>query len=476
MKNKNHNIKNCEKCESTELFQDDFFGSFPILDNPNIRVNLTTIDRNNSIIFLLVSTAFFLILIFAFWNSFWINFVIERYIAKPLREIANRLKNDEPLDGVENIIEEIGLLLNRIKTWREERKSIEIGKIARLLAHDIRSPLMALESMADRFGNKNKNAKDLHKIIERISDIANSFLNLSKSKDSDLLANAKDISELSVNLLFPLIDRVVAEKRAQLKKSKIIIKFDVSANARFACVRVNGSSFMRVISNVLDNAIEALCGNNGKINIELSVANNILQLEIVDNGCGIAKDNLKHIFDEGFTRDKAAGNGLGLFYARNVIASLDGNISAFSKVGVGTSIKIDLPLVTIAPWLTDNCVVQESICLIDDERDALIIFKKLLKSKKLDDVPIHYFERPENFLKNKDEFRVATIFIDNYFKNSFLSGVDIVSKLTERSRVYLVTNDYDSSELINNVLRLGIKMIPKPCLAQVKIKKVYSEE
>jgi signal transduction histidine kinase len=64
---------------------------------------------------------------------------------------------------------------------------------------------------------------------------------------------------------------------------------------------------------------------------------------ITDRGVGIAPDDMAHIFDPYFTT-RRAGTGLGLPITRNIIEGLGGTISVASRVGVGTEIRVDLPL------------------------------------------------------------------------------------------------------------------------------------
>jgi len=67
-------------------------------------------------------------------------------------------------------------------------------------------------------------------------------------------------------------------------------------------------------------------------------------VSVRDSGIGIAPEDLAHIFDPYFTT-RRAGTGLGLPIAKNIIEGLGGTISAVSRVGAGTEIRLDLPLI-----------------------------------------------------------------------------------------------------------------------------------
>ena len=84
---------------------------------------------------------------------------------------------------------------------------------------------------------------------------------------------------------------------------------------------------------------------NGKIDIDIRQPNsNEIEVVITDNGVGIEKKNLIHIFEPFFSTKGEAGTGLGLSITRDIIEKLGGVISVTSKIGKGTCFTVNLPI------------------------------------------------------------------------------------------------------------------------------------
>ena len=110
--------------------------------------------------------------------------------------------------------------------------------------------------------------------------------------------------------------------------------------------------FKNVVATLLDNAMKyAPTGDGRKIDIAVSVQrhelNGEVKIAVADNGCGIAKEHLPHIFEKFYRVPKGdihqvRGYGLGLSYAQKIVNQHGGTISAESRLGKGTTITITL--------------------------------------------------------------------------------------------------------------------------------------
>jgi signal transduction histidine kinase len=101
---------------------------------------------------------------------------------------------------------------------------------------------------------------------------------------------------------------------------------------------------VRVLTNLIHNAIHALPKNHGEISVRSQVVDAWVSVSVADNGCGISEENLQHIFSPDFTtRRKLGGMGLGLFIAQKVAQSHNGTVTVESALGQGSTFTLRLP-------------------------------------------------------------------------------------------------------------------------------------
>ncbi len=119
-------------------------------------------------------------------------------------------------------------------------------------------------------------------------------------------------------------------------------------------VNVDEMQFTNVIFNLLDNAVKYMREDEAP-HLEITTSNlnsgNSIEIRVTDNGIGIKKEDLKHIFDKFYrvstgNRHDVKGFGLGLTYVKKMVSIFGGEISVESEYGQGTTFIIILPTVT----------------------------------------------------------------------------------------------------------------------------------
>lgn len=116
------------------------------------------------------------------------------------------------------------------------------------------------------------------------------------------------------------------------------------ANAKSALVSLDRTQWIRVITNLIKNALQAMpAQRKPKIQVQIEVQVRAVVVSIADNGVGVPVEVREKIFDPKFTT-KTRGMGLGLGIVKNIIELHQGNIRYKTKTNKGTTFFITLPL------------------------------------------------------------------------------------------------------------------------------------
>ena len=104
------------------------------------------------------------------------------------------------------------------------------------------------------------------------------------------------------------------------------------------------NQLVQVFLNLILNAIDAT-ERDGKVTLAISHADGVVEVQVRDNGCGIAPEQATRLFSPYFTTKKH-GTGLGLFVTRRLVNDHGGSVSFDSAPGEGTTFRVALPLTT----------------------------------------------------------------------------------------------------------------------------------
>ncbi len=239
-------------------------------------------------------------------------------------------------DQLEKRVIELAKANQELLELRSLERFTSTGRIARVIAHEIRNPLTNIDLSAghlenDKLGTDDKKA--FLDIIARNSRRINELINelLSATKFTDL-----QYEEIRVN---DLLDETLNEAIDRAQLSHVHINKNYSSDNIW--LNVDRSRMEIALLNIIVNAMEAMTGDNSLLVLETGEKNGQCIITIRDNGKGMDSETLAKVFDPYFT-SKTNGNGLGMTNTQNIILNHKGKIEVVSEEGKGTAFIITL--------------------------------------------------------------------------------------------------------------------------------------
>ncbi len=455
-------------------------------------------ELQTSMLALLAGLVFSTLIIFLFGR----NFIYKR-IRNPLLQMVDDIEpavasgSFKEVDSygvreVEMLAEKLQKLVLRLKTSQTKlvasEKDAAVGQIAAQVSHDIRSPLAALEMISESLKGMDEDKRlILRNSITRIRDIANSLVLKNKvahaSEETILEESTKQTeSPAEVALLAPLIETIVSEKRMQYRsRLNISIEFTQTTESYGLFCKVGPISFQRMISNLIDNSIEAMRGEKqGFVKITLkAVGSSDAEIQVSDNGYGIREDFLAKIGTRGFTLGKTNGSGLGVFHAKECVKAWGGQFDIQSKVNHGTTITLTFQKQAAPAWFVPKLVLSPGakVIVFDDDQSIHQIWDERLKSNFSADheIEVLHFSAPNDVRKyygqNFQEQSNDVYLMDYEILGTSETGLDLIRSLGIQEQAILVTSHYENAAIRDMCKSLNVRMIPKPMSGFVPVEK-----
>lgn len=255
----------------------------------------------------------------------------------------NFIINSQPLSSLEK--KRYVLIIKDITT-EKEIETLKEDFVA-TLTHDLKVPIVAAANMIDLFL--------AHKFGD-ISDKQEFALNSMRASNKELLdlvqilletykIHEKGISLYKENIdLSSFVSEIVEEMQGIANGVKLQIKF-IPYKSDFA-INADPMQLQRVIKNLISNAIDH---SNTKDSIEVKIGQiqSFATISVVDFGQGIAKDEIKMIFNKYYSAAKKlrkVGTGLGLYLSQQIAQAHGGEITVTSEENVRTEFCVKIPL------------------------------------------------------------------------------------------------------------------------------------
>ncbi|MEK6627420.1 MAG: HAMP domain-containing sensor histidine kinase [Bdellovibrionota bacterium] len=440
--------------------------------------------------------------------------LIQKKLVRPIVDLINYVRSQAGLvagatgkDEILELKETFNLYQQLIEDSHHKlllkSKSETLISVARQVAHDIRSPLSALTMLLDTFNSVPEEKRLIIRgAIQRINDIANDLLQKSKEKGAEsqiIIPSHQKITsneiepeyiaqKTQIELIPSVVDLIISEKRIQYRdKMNIEIISDFS-NSYGDFAAINANELKRVLSNLINNSVEAFSDQNGKVMVSIQSDKTTVSVIVRDNGKGIPAAILANLGEKGVTHGKetlaTAGSGLGIYHAKQCIESFSGQFEIISKVGIGTTITMTLPKAQTPDWFVEKLILKTSsqVISLDDDLSIHQIWKGRLQSINAENAGISLLSFTsgnefKNFVQTQITKTTASsqkvFLIDYELLNQNMTGLDLIEELSlgssTISNAILVTSRYEEEHIRTRCAKLGVKLIPKGMAGFVSI-------
>ncbi len=393
-------------------------------------------------------------------------------------------------------------------------------QLATQVAHDIRSPLAALDLAVTQVQNLDEQPRlIIRSAASRIRDIANDLLNRSRQEDRDQnTLIIKKEEPLTTQLLSALIESLITEKRMQFRSRlniELELFLDASSYGLFADVQPQ--ELKRVLSNLINNSVEAMSEH---VIVQLQSTNfEILEIVIKDNGKGIPAEILPKLTQRGASFGKKEGSGLGLYHCKQSIEKWNGRLNIQSTHGgfaagaytagtragdasgnvrsvgnklvgafpgwegdklagactagdkvesksntiqnTGTTVTLTLPKAPAPFWFVPELQITSgmSIVILDDDMSIHHIWEKRFFHNK--DIKLFHFSTAKELRECNVQNEEALYLIDYELIGQAVTGLDLIEDLEIEKHSVLVTSHFEEEKIQTRCKELSVKLVPK---------------
>ncbi|GEM_PF-566725 len=315
-------------------------------------------------------------------------------------------------------------------------------------------------------------------ILSTASDSSSKSSKLNKSNTTNTASQSALLKQnQSAELITELLSSVISQKRLQYKDSstKILTNMDEAAYGIFAYV--SNLEFKRVISNIINNCVEALeKSTDGIVQVNVAADDNSIFISIEDNGCGMSEEFIQKIFSGNAGTQKKSGNGLGLKHAiQTVKQEFHGKLTITSRLNEGTSIAITLPNTTPPTWFATHLAIPQNrlVVVLDDDESIHQVWENRLRHQCEDVTFIHFYNPEELINWQRAHTDLSPLFLCDYeLIGSKKTGLDVIEEIHIVDNTYLVTSRYEEDAIRTRCEASGVRIIPKSFAPHIPIKMV----
>ncbi len=356
-----------------------------------------------------------------------------------------------------------------------EEQQREFRKIVEQVAHDIRSPVGAQRMNLNECKHY---LPELYRVaftksLNRIDDVAYRLMSTVNPGEKARAYRANPVKEPT--LISNEIFEVIAEKRHEYREKTIDFCAHFTESAYFAFLNINTLDFKRMLSNLINNAVDAIQDKIGRVDVHMDASELQVQITIQDNGMGMPDSVKEKILNNiAVTASKTDGHGIGFGQIRDTLKEAEGELAIESIKGVGTKIILSFPRVDSPNWIATQIeLFSDDMIVVLDDDDSIHDAWEARFQKVAPNIPRHHFKGGKEailFINNFDDAAKKKLLLltDYELLEQELHGLEVVEK-TGIKRSILVTSHNDNPKVTTLAESLHTKILPKPLAAHVPI-------
>ena len=227
----------------------------------------------------------------------------------------------------------------------EELGSVETLKtdFVSNVSHEMKTPIAVIKNYAEVLqtgkGTEEERleyAQNIEEAAGRLSSLISNILRLNK------LEHQQIDPEIESYDLCGQLEQCILNYEEMWDEKNLDLEVDMEEKA---VVDADRSLMELVWNNLLSNAVK-FTEPGGKVTVRQISSDGYAEVEVTDTGCGMSRENIRHIFDkfyQGDTSHSQEGNGLGLALVRRILVLMNGEISVVSEEGRGSTFTVRVP-------------------------------------------------------------------------------------------------------------------------------------
>nr|WP_242822999.1 HAMP domain-containing sensor histidine kinase [Syntrophobotulus glycolicus] len=261
--------------------------------------------------------------------------------------LAERFPVEQGQIEIDQLAGSFNRMLERLElSFKAEQEAKEqMRRFVADASHELRTPLTSIHGFLEVLLRGAVNQPD--KLEKSLKSMLTESERM-KKLIQDLLQLAKLDRTPQIELKEGRLDNLIKEMEPQLKMLAGLRKVTINLGSALRC-RFDEDKIKQVILNLFQNAVQHTEAEEGRIELSLKDTANGVEIEVKDNGPGIAAKHLPYLFDRFYRCDssrtrKHGGSGLGLSITRSIVELHGGTIKVATVEGKGTAFQVGLPL------------------------------------------------------------------------------------------------------------------------------------